>query len=64
MAKNQPLTEQDLARINDNLRQITDAQEAIRQAEMAGLDMATQKETCKDCRNKLLKLKQAYFPGK
>lgn len=62
MATN-PLTPQDLETINLNLAQLTDAEEQIRQAEQAGLDVSDFKTRARDQRVQLLKLKQTYFPG-
>ncbi len=58
-----PLTEKDLEQINDNLTQLAVADDAIKRAEQAGLDVSTFKVQSRDQRAQLLKLKQTYFPG-
>lgn len=62
MATN-PLTPQDLETINLNLAQLTDAEEQIRLAQQAGLEVTDFKTRAREQREQLLKLKQTYFPG-
>lgn len=59
-----PLTEADLERIEDNLTQLKVADEQVKLAVQAGLDVTQMKETISGQRSQLLKLKQTYFPGK
>lgn len=58
-----PLAEKDLQEINLNLDQLLAADEQIKLAERAGLNVEAQKETARTLRNQLLKVKQTYFPG-
>jgi hypothetical protein len=59
-----PLTESDLNKINDSLRRLDEADEMIRRAKTAGLDMASQEQQSRENRDRLQKLKQAFFPGR
>ncbi len=58
-----PLGEKDLETINANLDQLTIAEEEIRRATSAGLDVTELADTARAQRAQLLKLKQTYFPG-
>jgi len=58
-----PLNEKDLQSINANLDQLSIAEEQIRKATSAGLDVSELSETARQQRGQLLKLKQTYFPG-
>ena len=58
-----PLTEQDLEQIKANITQLDIADDAIKTAKQAGLDVSLQEEESKAQRGQLLKIKQAYFPG-
>jgi ABC-type sugar transport system substrate-binding protein len=58
-----PLTKEDLASINDNLTQLSVAEDAIKRAEQAGVPVTEFKNQARDQRVQLLKLKQTYFPG-
>lgn len=60
---NGPLTEEDKQRIDDNLRQLNEADEQIRLAEQAGLDVKALRDTAREQRAQLTKIKQTYFPG-
>ena len=59
-----PLTDTDLEQINANLIQLKIADEQIKLAQQAGLDVTGLKDTANSQRSQLLKLKQTYFPGK
>lgn len=59
-----PLTDADLDQINANLTQLKVADEQIKLAQQAGLDVTTLKDTANTQRAQLIKLKQTYFPGK
>jgi len=61
---NGPLNEIDLTKINEGLAALEAASAQIKQAESAGLDMTSQKQQYKEQRDKLLKMKQAYFPNR
>ena len=58
-----PLIEKDLKEIDLRLDQLLEADEQIKLAERAGLDVTAFKDTARDQRNQLLKIKQTYFPG-
>lgn len=58
-----PLTEKDLQQINDNLAQLAVADDSIKRAQQAGLDVEIFKVQAREQRAQLLKLKQTYFPG-
>lgn len=59
-----PLTETDLATMNDQLDLLNTVDREIAKAERAGIDMTNQKKQSSEQRQQLLKLKQAYFPGR
>lgn len=58
-----PLVEQDLENINTRLDQLIVADDQIKLAEQAGMDVVQLKETARTQRNQLLRIKQTYFPG-
>lgn len=58
-----PLVEKDLDDINTRLDQLIQADEQIKLAEQAGMDVSALKETARTQRNQLLRIKQTYFPG-
>lgn len=62
MAQN-PLTQDDLTRINDSITQINDVREQIRLAKQAGIDVSAEEQEINKQQEQLLKLKQTYFPG-
>lgn len=59
-----PLTDKDLEQIEANLVQLGVAEDAIKRAEQAGLDVSTLKATSREQRQQLLKIKQTFFPGR
>ena len=59
-----PLTDTDLDLINDNLLQLKVANDQIKLAQQAGLDVTCLKQQASDQQAQLLKLKQTYFPGR
>lgn len=59
----EPLTDGDLGRINENLNQLKVADEQIKLAIQAGIDVSELQSTVAEQRNQLLKIKQTYFPG-
>lgn len=58
-----PLGDKDLEDIQLRLDQLVVADEEIKKAERAGLDVLALKETARTQRNQLLRIKQTYFPG-
>jgi len=64
MNGNGVLTDDHLQRINDNLAGLDKAREHMRLAKLAGLDVSAMEEAEKDARDKLLRIKQVYFPGR
>lgn len=58
-----PLTEQDLERINTGLAQAREAQELIDMASRAGIDVEEFRVRARDSQEKLLRMKQVFFPG-
>lgn len=58
-----PLVEKDLEEINLRLDQLVVADEQIRLAEQAGMDVAGLKDQSRTQRGQLLRIKQTYFPG-
>lgn len=63
MAEEGPLTAADLVDLKRNLTDLDRAEKMIEQAQRAGIDVGTQKERATEMRDKLMRLKQAFFPG-
>jgi hypothetical protein len=63
MADN-PLTEHDLEQINAALVEIESAEGIIAQAKRAGIPLERQEEQARETKEKLLRIKQAFFPGR
>jgi predicted negative regulator of RcsB-dependent stress response len=61
---NGPLTERDLEQINGALEEIERAEGVIAQAKQAGIDLARQEVEARETKEKLLRIKQAFFPGR
>ena len=59
-----PLTQDDLVTINRSLQALSEAERVAERAAQAGIDMSEQKKQIVDQRNQLMKLKQAFFPGR
>ena len=59
-----PLTDQDLDRINAALVEIEGADRIITQAKAAGIPRDRQEVEARETKEKLLRLKQAFFPGR
>lgn len=58
-----PLTEGDLEDINKALATAQDAQELIEMAAQAGIDVEAFRQRARDARDRLLRVKQTFFPG-
>ncbi len=58
-----PLTETDLTDINRALARLDDAEGLITKAQQAGIDVAPFRERASANRDRLLKIKQSFFPG-
>lgn len=61
---NGPLTDQDLGKINEALVEIESAEGIIAQAKVAGIDLSRQEIQARETKEKLLRIKQAFFPGR
>lgn len=59
-----PLTERDLEQINAALVEIESAEGIIAQAKVAGIDLGRQEVQARETKEKLLRIKQAFFPGR
>ena len=59
-----PLTEEDLTRINQAIQMIDQYQPHVEKAHRAGVDQTENLARMKESREKLLNLKQHYFPGR
>ena len=59
-----PLTEQDLERLNTAQRQLDELEGQISLAEQAGFDVAPQREQATRYRTQIQRIKQAYFPNR
>ncbi len=63
MAK-EVLGERDLEQINNALVEIEDAEGVIAQAKQAGIPLDRQETEARETKEKLLRIKQAFFPGR
>ncbi len=59
-----PLTENDLEQINAALVEIESAEGIIAQAKAAGIPLERQEVDARETKEKLLRIKQAFFPGR
>lgn len=59
-----PLTEHDLEQINAALTEIENAEGIIAQAKAAGIPLERQEVQARETKEKLLRIKQAFFPGR
>lgn len=59
-----PLTETDLNQINAALEEIKSAEGIIAQAKRAGIPLERQEEQARETKEKLLRIKDAFFPGR
>lgn len=59
-----PLTDTDLDEINARLNDLDQADEVIKRAKTAGLDVKGQEDSSRDARAKLQGIKGAFFPGR
>lgn len=59
-----PLKEEDLAELKVKLSELDDADKLIEQSKRAGIDVAVQTERSRDLRDRLMKLRQAFWPGR
>ncbi len=62
-ARAEPLTETDLADINRALERLEDSERLIAKAQIAGIDVTPFRDRSRDTKDRLLKIKQAFFPG-
>lgn len=58
-----PLSEADLADINRALARLKDAEGLIAKAQQAGIDVEPFRERARESEDRLLKIKQSFFPG-
>lgn len=59
-----PLTEDHFNEIKMQLKNLNEADAQIRKATSAGIDMTAQQKQTADMRVQLMKIAQAYFPGR
>jgi hypothetical protein len=62
--QNQVLSETDLTRINQALAQLDRADQVIDMANRAGIPVDQFQKDAKDRRDKLLRIKNTFFPGR
>jgi len=60
----EPLTEADLTEIKNRLGDLDRADAIIAKLARAGVDVTQQQQTSREQREQLLKLRQAFFPGR
>jgi len=58
-----PLTDQDLDDINKAIESAAEAQELIERAAQAGIDVEAFRVRTRDARDRLLRIKQTFFPA-
>lgn len=58
------LTEDDLTQINAALAEIDGAEGIIAQAKAAGIELGPQEVQARETKDKLLRIKAAFFPGR
>ncbi len=63
MAENGPLTLADLIELKQKITELDKADLLIEQAGRAGIDVSGQQTKTRELRDKLMKMKQAFFPG-
>lgn len=59
-----PFTDEDLAKIKQNLAMLDEAEAIIAKAKRGGIEMAEQEKTVREQREQLTKLKNSFFPGR
>jgi len=59
-----PFGPEDLVQLNEQLRQLDEADRLIQKSKQAGLDVGANETTSRELRAKLLRLKQTFFPGR
>lgn len=64
MVVESPIKEEDLDALNDRLKELDTADTIIDQSIRAGIDMQDQKDRSQELRQRLMKMKQAFFPGR
>ena len=65
MANNSgPLTDLDLDEMNQKIAELDEADKLIQQSINAGIDVSLAQTRSKEVRTQLLKMKQAFFPGR
>ncbi len=60
----EPLTEADLSDINRALSRLDDAENLIQKSQQAGIDVEPFRQRAREHKDRLLKIKQAFFPGR
>ncbi len=64
VARAEPLTETDLADIDRALARLEDAENLIAKAQQAGIDVDPFRVRARESKDRLLKIKQSFFPGR
>lgn len=59
-----PLTDEDLADIDRALARLKDADNLIVKSQQAGIDVEPFRQRAREAQERLLKIKQAFFPGR
>jgi len=58
-----PLTEKDLLDIEQALAELEEAEASAQMAQQAGIDVTRELQQIRENREKLLRIKQTYFPN-
>ena len=59
-----PMTEADLVQINERISELDEADKLIDASIRAGIDIKDQRERTQELRSRLVRMKQAFFPGR
>lgn len=59
-----PMTDADLVQINERLSELDEADKLIDASIRAGIDIKDQRERTQELRSRLVRMKQAFFPGR
>lgn len=63
IARAEPLTEADLSDLKRALVRLEGAEDLIAKAQQAGIDVEPFRQRARETKDRLLKIKQAFFPG-
>lgn len=59
-----PFDASDLEALNERLKELDEADKLIAKAKQAGMDIGDQEKESRELRQRLMRIKQTFFPGK